>query len=491
MGLRALSSKIEFTVGNVRKSVSYPANVEKIDLSGQGYIYIDLAQLRQFPSLRKLDLRVNRFSPAQLEPLKNCRSLTSFSLTSTQFRQIDLTPLSDCTLLEDIRLWLRDLREFDLRFAASLQEMRRLDLMTTTLEAIDLEPLRKCSVLESLSLKMNTFQSIDLTPLRSCMGLQEIDLMMNRLNDVDLSPLSGKANLRHVGLGGNGLGEVNLAPLGSCPRLQKIDLTSCDLRTLDLYPLFSCGKLSELYLKSNSLSILDITPLLSRPDILADDACKMHSWIRMEKASYQRPVPTDSWRFLRSVAELGLESRRIQHDFVYAMGLAKLGFFARDLEELLLSIPSETTMEEAREQVVEVLLFDVIAAIDGGESATGFQVEEFYKTNGDIAARTQEIFELRKREIQNLVLELRNDKVDLKPLWLTAYGYEVLSALGEHLSTDLGGFERLKKSFEKIGFTLKTGDASTDAVKMPNETKQVIWWLAENTGRQWAEVRST
>jgi hypothetical protein len=52
----------------------------------------------------------------------------------------------------------------------------------------------------------------------------------------------------------------------------------------------------------------------------------------------------------------------------------------------------------------------------------------------------------------------------------------------------LAGFKRLEKSFDEIGYTLQTGDASTDGVKMPDETKQVIWWLAENRGKPWTEI---
>jgi hydroxymethylpyrimidine/phosphomethylpyrimidine kinase len=79
--------------------------------------------------------------------------------------------------------------------------------------------------------------------------------------------------------------------------------------------------------------------------------------------------------------------------------------------------------------------------------------------------------------------------VDLRELELTAYGYEILTALGMHLTTNLEGLERVKNAFAEQGFELKTGDTSVSGVKMGDELKQAIWWIIDNRGRRWGGIK--
>lgn len=482
--------RLEYTDAmGAQNTVTYPENVMSIDLSGLGYIEIDLTPLEQCTHLQKLDLRVSRFVSNDLSALKACKNLEVFSLTSTQFRQIDLEPLVECTKLREILLWLRDLKVLDLNPFEFLPNLQRFELMTNSLEHIDLSPFGHCSNLQSLNLKMNRFQSVDLRPLSSCPDLEVLHLMMNQLSCIDLEPLHKLTRLESISLGANQLKSINLTPLSSCSNLRKFEITGNNLQTVDLRPLGSCTKLEELFLGQNQIHSIDISSLISKPTIIIDDNCRMHSWLKMKNAVYERPICRYSWPFLQRIVQVSGTDRRVQHDIIYAMGLKDCGFFERNLQNILISIPAEISIEEVRKHVVDLLLEDIAEAVDRRESITGFRVEEFYTYSGEIAARTKSIIELQSTEMENVVVKVDGNNVDLRELFLTSYGYNILNAMNMKLTTDLKGLEQVKKSLSEIGFDLKTGESSRTGVNMSDDLKKVIWWIVRNRGEKWEVIR--
>ncbi len=86
----------------------------------------------------------------------------------------------------------------------------------------------------------------------------------------------------------------------------------------------------------------------------------------------------------------------------------------------------------------------VCQQIDRGGTTIGIDVERFFRTPvTELTRRASRTLELRAKEMQGLTLRTNDpDRVkskdalrwkmgiDLRPLWLTAYGYEVLSTMG-------------------------------------------------------------
>ncbi|MHA3963115.1 MAG: hypothetical protein AM325_006210, partial [Candidatus Thorarchaeota archaeon SMTZ1-45] len=59
-----------------------------------------------------------------------------------------------------------------------------------------------------------------------------------------------------------------------------------------------------------------------------------------------------------------------------------------------------------------------------------------------------------KREIENTTVPTKGSTSIMNSLWLTHYGYKILEALGvglQHFGTDI---EKVKISFEDLGFSL-------------------------------------
>ena len=136
-----------------------------------------------------------------------------------------------------------------------------------------------------------------------------------------------------------------------------------------------------------------------------------------------------------------------------------------------------------------MLLIEITKAIDEGRTTTGLKLEEIITRHIEIAKRTKRITKLREREIQEVRVGVKADRVDLRELWCTAFGYEILSAFDMKLTTDKEGLARIKIVLGELGFRVKTGRTSVSGVKMSDKLKKAIWWIVENRGRPWSEIK--
>ncbi len=127
--------------------------------------------------------------------------------------------------------------------------------------------------------------------------------------------------------------------------------------------------------------------------------------------------------------------------------------------------------------------------MDDYGATTGLKLEELLAQHNQIAVRTHHIIELRNYEVEQVVIPVNGNEVDLRELWLTSYGYNILSALNMRLDTDLTGLMQIRSAFAEMGFQLKTGKKGHSGVKMKNALKQAIWLIAENKGKKWACIR--
>jgi hypothetical protein len=170
------------------------------------------------------------------------------------------------------------------------------------------------------------------------------------------------------------------------------------------------------------------------------------------------------------------------------MGLESYGFIASDIKEFVLSISADIRIEDAQKQMTKLVLDEIAAAVDGGGATTGLRLEKLTGLHGEIAVRAERVIELRAREMLDVRVGVAGDKIDLHELWLTAYGYEILSILDLRLTTDSKGLKKVKRAVEKIGFELMTDEESNSGVKMSDGLKKAIWWIIENRGKPWNQI---
>jgi hypothetical protein len=78
--------------------------------------------------------------------------------------------------------------------------------------------------------------------------------------------------------------------------------------------------------------------------------------------------------------------------------------------------------------------------------------------------------------------------VNLTELHLTAYGYEILRAMGMQLETDSEGLNAIESTFVSLGYKFKTAQEPARGVKMSDELREAILWIVENRNRRWSEI---
>lgn len=113
----------------------------------------------------------------------------------------------------------------------------------------------------------------------------------------------------------------------------------------------------------------------------------------------------------------------------------------------------------------------------------------------ELTKRASRILELRAEEMRGLTLRTNdpdrvtsNDAlrwkmgIDLRPLWLTAYGYEVLSAMGLGFQCRLAQFERVSEEFKRLGFPIRlVQDGELEYLEHVSPAlRQYIWKLVEH-----------
>ncbi|MFW9786171.1 MAG: leucine-rich repeat domain-containing protein [Candidatus Thorarchaeota archaeon] len=422
--------------------------------------------------VERIDLRQNDIDNIDLTPLKSCTNLRELFLSENYLQSIDLTPLSSC-----------------INFC-------NLHLDSNQLQSIDLIPLSSCANLQQLILSKNKLKSIDLTPLTSCAGILLLYIDENQLQRIDLSPLGSCDNLLRLYLNDNLLQYIDLTQLSSLKNIEDINLGNNPLQSLDLTPVCDLPKLSRVQIYSHYThdgKTVDVTPLYQRYIGYWGGEYELSSWLDVSwkdtPVVYSPPTHLYPWSFIHGLSNMvyPFKNYRVQYDCRIALGLKDYGFIDYDFTEAFKSIPPETATEDAREILTKTLVTEIVAAVNSGGSTTGLNVEILSGKHSEIATLAPKIIELRAKEIERLTIPKRGNEFDLRELWVTAYGHQILSSIPKQPeSLSISKIKPVKKALSKLGLELKIGDSPVSGVSMSKELKECIWWIVENKGEYWA-----
>ena len=133
-----------------------------------------------------------------------------------------------------------------------------------------------------------------------------------------------------------------------------------------------------------------------------------------------------------------------------------VGLLDINLENLIESILDVAYYLDEKDLVRELVFNAVSNQIDHGGTTIGLDVFRM-KDYGVLAKHVTHVLELRKNEMANLVIDDSSDPVDLTPLWLTAYGYQVLSELNLGRDCTSEEFKEISSEFKKHGFDIQYG----------------------------------
>ncbi|MHA2193628.1 MAG: leucine-rich repeat domain-containing protein [Candidatus Thorarchaeota archaeon] len=480
-------------------------NLSELRLDGNQLKKIDLSPLSSNKKLETINLSENRLKKIDLSPLSSCTELKVLNLDRNELRSINLSPVSSCSNLETLSLQRNQLRSIDLSLLTACPNLRFYFLSGNQLKEIDLSPLSARTDIEYVSINSNQLESIDLTPLKSCINLGSIELNGNRLQTIDISPLSSCINLGSIDLSRNRLQTIDISPLSSIRGIQTLKLSDNMLKTVDLSPLSSCPHFQELHLKGDSFEGVDITPLVTSPYFYyVETDAPVTSWIKdpfqrslvtrnaqmsgsRERFTVKPPAPARAWELLHKLANIphGL-SIPIQTYILKALGLEKYGFIDADISEFLCSIPSELSLDEARERVKPFLIEQMCEQIDRGGTTIGLDVDRVFTEAKGIAKRMESIAKLRGSEMQQVVARRKESQStwthDLAHLYLTAYGFSILNSvrpifLHEVSSSEFGmiqdSLRTMGYEIRTMGYEMKVVDAKDITERFPAENMSI------------------
>lgn len=161
-------------------------------------------------------------------------------------------------------------------------------------------------------------------------------------------------------------------------------------------------------------------------------------------------------------------------DILEGIGLEEMYGCDYDILQDLEHIPTESDLVDIQSFLRHTLVETLLEQFESRGTTILLDIEKMLDTPA--AVLIPRIVELRKNEIENIVVPIIGKKlaifdvfmneigmttdpmnaVHLEDLWLTSYGFQVLLLLGLELRTDLDGLRKIEVVMERIGMKLTT-----------------------------------
>ncbi len=337
-----------------------------------------------------------------------------------------------------IKYWSPHGRQEETKFQSG---HTKIDLVMRAAQRVDLSNLHRCNNLEKLDLSHNMLEELDLSPLYGCASLEEINLENNHLTTLDLWPLRENTNLKFLDVSENRLHGLDLTPL---LQQTKIKLDSSVVVSVDsvLRFVYRTVELAEKFqvVRTDGLS-------LSLPPVTM--------W-----KSYSEMTKELDWALIKERINLVLTKMSPRHWYgaqrglMHGLDLSVISGYDGDPHILLDNAVAKMSFEDARQAIFDTAIKLVQKQLESGGPTLLLDVEAMKNTSASKLIPL--IVEKRKEEIENLILPLKGSKVDLRPLWLTHYGFNILSAADFRFTTDLNGLRMLQKNFSSLDMKLTT-----------------------------------
>jgi hypothetical protein len=357
--------------------------------------------------------------------------------------------------------------------------------------------------------------SVDLSQLPNLPDLRVIDLSCNRLESIDLTPLARCRQLQVLNLCENRLSEVNLLPLADCKLQEYLYLNHNKFSYLDLLPLTLCKKLHRLELEGNSLNFYMFGPFLisdihSRTSVM--EKPKLSSQLKYPLLSdrllafilssanmpwlnqfvvnreiqwydYSKLVQQCGWKRVQvhmlSMVDLLSDDIWVegQYEFFKTLGFSELAGFDGDLSSLMSKISPTLDYEEVREKFHDLIIDSLFTQFNQNGCTHFFDTHAMSITKASILI--PKLLSRRSKEMERITLQIKKNKINLRPLWLTSYGFKILSILGMSTSTNMKGFQKVRKGLKRLGFSinLERNIEDTTSVGDVIMSHRMMWYI--------------
>lgn len=317
-----------------------------------------------------------------------------------------------------------------LEWVRKLDHIERLYVAASRLKKLDLSPLNRCSWLTHLDVSENFLTEIDLSPLKNCSRLETLDLSHNKLRSLDLEPLRHCSRLRYLYLQDNSLKKVNIAPLYDLRNLEKVVVATTNTR----YP----TPLVSISPDNPPPNLNDVIYSLSfrnnRPPWL--EGMKSVDTIKMRWQPYSKLVAKHGWKVVRDhllaawIKAPKEQDFHAQQIFLKNLGLSELACYDGSISDILELVPTSGSYLDGIETIRSGLISLLTEQLELGGSTLFFDIDKLSTTAGVVLVPL--ILEQREKELRKLVLYQYNERVNLMPMWMTGFGFNILRAVGGH-----------------------------------------------------------
>ncbi|MFQ5834048.1 MAG: hypothetical protein ACE5H4_15195 [Candidatus Thorarchaeota archaeon] len=347
------------------------------------------------------------------------------------------------------------MKEFAIKYTSphGRQEERPFEVTTTRIE-----------------LRTRAALSIDITSLDQCRELETLDLSNNLLDSLDLAPLSNHSKLRLLFLQDNRLSELNLWPLAKCNGLEEINLLNNRLRTLDITPVFD---LRELRINSSVVLAADyMLKHILPPRVIQNRFRSVRSEHPFRLAmpiviwnSYSELLRRHGWKSVyirirqtldRVPPELWFHA---QKGMLEGLGMSELAGYDGDPRRLIEGVNEHQDVEPALDMIYDTALELLSEQFQQGGPTLFLDTGAMRNTRASRLIPT--ILDRRKREMEDITVPILDGRAHLQSLWLSSYGFDVLTALKTGLTTDTWGLDRVKVAMEEMGCNLRAERVDT------------------------------
>lgn len=280
---------------------------------------------------------------------------------------------------------------------------------------------------------------------------------------IDLSGLADFTNFRSLKLNGfQYLTEMSLCPLARLKNVRSIDVTVCGLLSMpwDITPLFeSLQHVSEddpVYFQIGS----DVSTWLDTNDFWGFTRGSPY------KIKYKPLENIQAWEPIHTQLEVvkGRTSHiTAQTSVLNGLSLGQYGLLEKDLLELILEIPPDTSIENVKRTLEPVVIETMCDQVETGRSTVGIVINDNFLENAECARLSKLILEIRQEEMERIKLPVLRNRPQWDTFLYTAYGYEILKNLDRKIVNNYSkqNVQTIFDAFKKSGFTVHTLDFSS------------------------------
>jgi Leucine-rich repeat (LRR) protein len=376
----------------------------------------------------------------------------------------------------------------DLKALSDCSNLKVLILSDNKLKAVNLSSLSNAISLEKLILSNNNLKEINLSPLANLIHLQDLDFSGNAIESIDISPLESCTGIRMLKLNGNPTSAIDLWALTNLALITVLDLKNTRLESLDISPLYTCDSLEEVNLDASTNLICDsLFRYYDIPEWLTEDKALDIQWRSYEMLSSEIGWKATLGHIQRIFSFVDDKNHyQSQKGLLDGFGLRELGGYDGNPSELLKLIKGAEDYNEARELLIEGVVKLLEVQFKASGSTLFLDVEDLSQSRA--SQLIHGIYDLREKEMIETYIPVVKGIADLRYLWVTSYGFSILTAMGiREVRMNLRMLRNIQAAMERIDVTLRL-EEEPQKLDPPNVWTKTSESLKDYVFAKYAEV---